>query len=467
MKRSEIAISASLVPLDYFMVILAGIASYYVRFWEPIAAIRPVIFHWEIGAFLDVLCLIALIWLGVFWLAGLYSMQGTRRTVDELSQIIMGSSTAIMVLMFMFFFSRNLFDSRFIILVGWFFSIIFIIIGRSVIRFIQHSLYSFNIGIHRIVVIGQNRLAEEFINSLTNDKKSGYRVVGQFSDFNSKTEKELEIMVTTDKFDEIMIATADLSATQKSKLSDFSYLWHVTMKYIAEIFDFPLNNFEINNIAGLPVVEVKKTRLDGWGKIYKRIFDIIVSALLIIILSPILLLVVVAIKIDSRGSIFFCYKRIGQYGKPFTYFKFRSMIKDAHKYRFDEKFLKENQNLRQGTPMMKFKNDPRVTRVGRFIRRFSIDELPELFNVFLGRMSMVGPRPHEVEEVAKYETTHKKVLTIKPGITGLAQVSGRSDLNFDDEVRLDISYMENWNLKLDIMILLKTPWAILKKRKAE
>ncbi|MFA4871506.1 MAG: sugar transferase, partial [Patescibacteria group bacterium] len=132
-----------------------------------------------------------------------------------------------------------------------------------------------------------------------------------------------------------------------------------------------------------------------------------------------------------------------------------------------ENFLKEHQNLRAGSPMMKFKNDPRITRSGKFIRRMSIDELPELFNVFIGKMSLVGPRPHEVEEVQKYQAFHKKVLTIKPGISGMAQVSGRSDLNFDDEVRLDIWYMENWSLKLDMMILFKTPLAVLKKRRAD
>jgi lipopolysaccharide/colanic/teichoic acid biosynthesis glycosyltransferase len=117
--------------------------------------------------------------------------------------------------------------------------------------------------------------------------------------------------------------------------------------------------------------------------------------------------------------------------------------------------------------MMKFKDDPRITRVGKIIRKVSIDELPELFNVFIGKMSLVGPRPHEVEEVEKYKTHHRKVLTIKPGMTGMAQVSGRSDLDFDEEIRLDIWYMENWSPKLDFMILLKTPWAVLKRRKTE
>ena len=143
------------------------------------------------------------------------------------------------------------------------------------------------------------------------------------------------------------------------------------------------------------------------------------------------------------------------------------MVKNAHQKRFDEDFLKSQENLRAGTPMIKFKDDPRITRVGKIIRRFSLDELPELFNVLIGKMSLVGPRPHEVEEVAKYNIRQKRVLTIKPGMTGMAQVAGRSDLDFNEEIRLDIWYMENWSPKLDWLILLKTPMAVLKKRKTE
>jgi lipopolysaccharide/colanic/teichoic acid biosynthesis glycosyltransferase len=124
-------------------------------------------------------------------------------------------------------------------------------------------------------------------------------------------------------------------------------------------------------------------------------------------------------------------------------------------------------NIREGGPLVKIKDDPRITRVGKFIRRFSIDELPELFLAFSGKMSLVGPRPHLPEEVAKYERHHKKVLTLKPGITGLAQISGRSDLSFEEEVRLDTYYIENWSFLLDLTILLRTPLAVLKGRKAE
>ena len=137
------------------------------------------------------------------------------------------------------------------------------------------------------------------------------------------------------------------------------------------------------------------------------------------------------------------------------------MIKDAHKYRFDPEFVKKYGNEREGTPLFKLKEDPRVTRVGCFIRKFSIDELPEFYLVFLGRMSLIGPRPHLPEEVAEYKPHQRRVLTIKPGITGLAQISGRADLDFEDEVRLDTYYIEHWSPWLDLTILFRTPFVVL------
>ena len=155
--------------------------------------------------------------------------------------------------------------------------------------------------------------------------------------------------------------------------------------------------------------------------------------------------------------------RIGQGGKPFPYFKFRSMVPGTHNMRYRELSEKDT---RKGAPVVKIENDPRITRVGGFIRKFSIDELPEFFLVLTGKMSLVGPRPHMPEEVAKYKPEHKKVLTIKPGITGLAQISGRADLDFDEEVRLDTYYIEHWSPWLDLYILFKTPIVVIFRKGA-
>jgi lipopolysaccharide/colanic/teichoic acid biosynthesis glycosyltransferase len=178
------------------------------------------------------------------------------------------------------------------------------------------------------------------------------------------------------------------------------------------------------------------------------------------------------IKLTSKGPIFFRKlpdstpsRRIGEDGVPFPYFKFRTMRHDAHDLRYDPDFQKEHGTLREG-PLVKIKNDPRVTPVGRFLRAWSIDELPEFFLVLKGDMSLVGPRPHLPEEVDMYKPHHRRVLSIKPGITGMAQISGRADLDFEDEVKIDTWYIEHWSPVLDLWILLKTPFVVLGRKGA-
>jgi exopolysaccharide biosynthesis polyprenyl glycosylphosphotransferase len=202
-------------------------------------------------------------------------------------------------------------------------------------------------------------------------------------------------------------------------------------------------------------VRIINTSLEGWGKIFKRIFDLVLSFLLLpffLILYPI---VAIFIKLDSKGPVIVKLQRVGEGGKLFYLYKFRSMIENAHQLKKDLLPLSE----RQG-PLFKLKNDPRITRVGKFLRRFRIDEVPQIINVLKGDMSLVGPRPHEPEEVEKYLPYQKRLLSIKPGITGLAQISGASDLPFEKEVDLDTYYIENWSLLFDIKILIRTAFKI-------
>ncbi len=198
----------------------------------------------------------------------------------------------------------------------------------------------------------------------------------------------------------------------------------------------------------------------------KRILDILGALFGLILFSPILILTAIAIKLDSRGTILFKYlddgsrvKRVGQHGRLFNFVKFRSMRSGTDSLRYMEL---ARHNTRNGGPLIKIKDDPRVTKVGKFIRKYSIDELPQLWNVLVGDMSLVGPRPHLPEEVRLYENHERVVLNVKPGITGLAQVNGRSRLTFKQEITWDSSYIEHWSLWLDIKILLKTIPVVLK-----
>ncbi|HOH85480.1 MAG TPA: sugar transferase, partial [bacterium] len=362
------------------------------------------------------------------------------------------------------------FSSRFIILVGWLLAWAYVSLARLIVRFIQKQLFRYGIGVHRVVIVGRGASADKLIKEWFSHRSRGYQVVKHYDDFSLEIAQELADYLQVKEIDEIIQADPNLSKAEVVRLYDFADEHHLTFKYIADLLDTKVLKTEVDEVAGIPVVEVKKTTLDGWGRIIKRLFDIVVSGILIIILSPVYLLTAIAIKLDSAGPVFFSRLddgsplcRIGQAGRKFRYLKFRSMAPGTDSLRYTEL---ADRNIRDDGPMVKIKDDPRITRVGKFIRRFSIDELPELFLVFIGSMSLVGPRPHLPEEVAKYQRHHKKVLTIKPGITGLAQVSGRSDLSFEEEVKLDVYYIENWSLARDIRILLRTPMAVLRHRQA-
>lgn len=471
MKRSELFFSFLLVPLDFLMITLAGISAYSIRYAEFMQGLRPVIFNLPFSEYLKIVLLFSFLWVIIFAFAGLYAIKGARRLINEIYKVILACSTGLILIVILIFIRRELFDSRFIVLAAWILAIIYISIARILVRLVQRALFKSGVGVHKVILVGNSKTTDNLISEFSSNKNSGYEVIKRLRDFNLETAQELAEYLKIKEADELIQSDPNLSKAETLRLYDFADEYNLTFKYAADLLGAKVLKTEVSEIAGVPIVEVKKTPLDGWGRIVKRIFDLAVSFLLVIILSPIMLLAAIAIKIDSCGSVFFSRKddgsplyRVGQGGRLFRYFKFRSMLPNTDSMRYNEL---ADKNTRSDGPMVKIKDDPRVTRVGKFIRRFSIDELSELFFVLTGEMSLVGPRPHLPEEVAKYEHHHKKVLTIKPGITGLAQISGRSDLTFEDEVKLDIYYIENWTLALDLAILLRTPIAVLKARKVE
>ena len=463
MKRSELTFTLALVPFDYLALLAAGIAAYFSRFHPAFTAIRPIIFDLTLQGYLKVVTPMVIVFVLVFAAAGLYGV--TRRSIaSELSRIVLACSASMALVFAISFFSRVLFESRFIAIAGWGLAILFVALERLVVRGLQRSLLRLGIGTHRIVIIGKTSAAEALVKEFNQKKRLGFLVVGHYKDFTKALAKELREMKWDDKIDEIVLANPEASRQETLEIIAFTEQEHLGFRYCADLFTAAIGRSIIHTYAGIPVIEVQKTPLDGWGAIYKRAFDVTGSLLLILLSSPIMLTTAMAVKLDSRGPVFFALddgslsRRVGQGGRPFTYFKFRSMRPGTHALRYSEL---ADADTRRGSPLVKIKNDPRITRVGRFIRKFSIDELPEFFLVLRGHMSLVGPRPHLPEEVDRYKPEQRKVLTIKPGITGMAQISGRADLDFDDEVRLDTYYIEHWSPWLDLYILLKTPWVVL------
>jgi exopolysaccharide biosynthesis polyprenyl glycosylphosphotransferase len=228
---------------------------------------------------------------------------------------------------------------------------------------------------------------------------------------------------------------------------------------VPDLFQLSLNRVEFSNMAGIPMFSVREVRISPLERVIKRAIDLAITLLAAVPVLIVTGLIVLAIRLESPGPVLFWQERIGMKGKPFKMVKFRSMVVDAE----SQKEQLRQMNEASG-PIFKIKNDPRLTRVGRIIRRLSFDELPQLYNVFKGEMSLVGPRPALPEEVAAYQPWHMQRLEVKGGITGLWQVSGRSDLTFDEQCLLDIYYIENWSLSLDFRLMLQTiPYSLFGK----
>ncbi len=459
------------IPVDFTLLIVAGLSAYYLRFSEWTVSWRPVIFDLPMADYFQSLLIISALWIVIFALSGLYQIRSARKLAQEIHRIIIACAVGFALVSLIIFFRRDLFDSRFIVLAGFVFSIIYISLAHAFIRWLQRRLYIYGIGVRKVILVGNSKTTDNLMTEFSSNRKAGYEVIKRIRDFSLATAQELIELVKDREVDEIIQSDPNLSKAEMLRLYDFANDHHITFRYVADLLEVKVLRTEVTELIGVPIIEVKRTTLDGWGKVYKRLFDIIASSLLILIFSPLILIIALIIRFDSRGPIFFSRRddgshlyRVGEGGRPFKYFKFRSMIPNSDSMRYKEL---ADKNIRADGPMVKIKDDPRVTRVGNFIRRYSIDELPELFLVLMGRMSLVGPRPHLPEEVAKYENFHRKTLTIKPGITGLAQISGRSDLLFEEEAKLDIYYIENWSLLLDLSILLKTPLAIFRHREAE
>jgi exopolysaccharide biosynthesis polyprenyl glycosylphosphotransferase len=480
MKRSEFLLTAFLVPLDLLMIVAAFLAAYYLRFAQGQATVLTEVF-WPIHQYLAFVGVIIPFWLVVFALSGLYSVKKTWRAWEEFSSIFVGVAGGTILVIAWPFLTRQDFFSRLIVIYLFILALLFVTVGRTLLRTVRQWLYRYGIGVHRLVIIGTNGVADRFIREIQADTSLGFRVVGRISGQKGSTyaqakttipllgrvADDLEEITKGIELDDILIADPELAKSTVLSVLEFAEQHGLNFSQTPNLLDVHSMNIAVQELAGLPILEYRRTSLEGWGMILKRIIDLGVSTCLILLTSPVMLLAAIAIKLDSRGPVFFHQlddgsptMRIGQHGKPFRYFKFRSMQPRSHSLRYT---ALQAQNVRSG-PLVKIKDDPRITRVGKWLRKLSVDELPELFLVWIGKMSLVGPRPHLPEEVAKYAEHHRRVLMTKPGMTGMAQVSGRSDLDFDEEVRLDTYYIENWSFWLDLRILLRTPLAVLASR---
>lgn len=473
MKRSELFLSAIRVPLDYGMIVLAAIAAFMIR---DLPETRVLFELGRIGRvfsfdeYIRIALWVAPFFLLIYAFEGLYAIRTTRRFWQEAYQVLVATTLALVVLIIAVFLKREWFSSRFIILLAWALSVLFVVFGRFLIYSIQRwLLVSRGIGVHRVLLVGRNGALLRLKRIFSMKPWLGYRVVATMGTVSIREIKDIRAQLGVD---EVIVCDPSVPDEEQTKLLDYCQVNNIAYKYLPTTLQ--TSRFSIRMFEGEPFIEAEHTPLDGWGKILKRAFDIVGSILLITLFSPVMLIIAMLIKIEDRkGPVIYKNRRIGENGNEFLVFKFRYMRwehcitrenPDFEKAVLYEKQLIAERNVRDNV-LYKIKDDPRKMRVGAFIERYSLDELPQFFNVLLGSMSLVGPRPHQEREVEKYKEYHRRLLTIKPGITGMAQVSGRSDLAFEDEYKLDIFYIENWSLWLDILLCLKTLRVLLRRRR--
>ncbi len=471
MKKPEITFGILKIPIDFLMTLLAILAAYYLRI--QLAPHTAPILDGTLPTFLEQLFFglkAGALFVFIQAIGQNYRLSKTINFSKTIWKVTLLWIVWVMAIISYYFYIRNFPFSRLAMVYGWSLTLIFVVFGRRLIFHIQKFTQKLGIGKNHLIFIGDNKITKELTNLFKKDVS--YEIVGIVTEkktTNSKaigTLSQLEYIIKNKKVDEI-IQTKPLSSESKNEeILRLCELYHVSYRFVPNLMEVQRSNIEINTVSTIPIISLKPTALDGWGKVYKRAFDVTASAFGLIILSPILLAVAIVIKIDSKGPILFtkldngsAVKRVGKHGKLFKFYKFRSMKPKTDNLRYTEL---ADQNIRTDGPLVKIENDPRITRMGKFIRKTSLDELPQLWSVLIGTMSLVGPRAHLPEEVKKYENRHRFVLTIKPGITGLPQVSGRSDLNFEEEVRLDRYYIENWSLWFDIKIIFRTVFTILK-----
>ncbi|TSD02275.1 MAG: Exopolysaccharide biosynthesis polyprenyl glycosylphosphotransferase [Parcubacteria group bacterium Athens0714_25] len=474
MKRSELFFSAIQVPADFVMIVLAALSAFFIRENPEVTkffSLQPLEFHdVHFQDYIRLAFSAAPFFLVIYALEGLYDIRVTRKFWKETFKVFTATSIGLVIIIIAIFLKREWFSSRFIILAAWFIAVFYVVLARYILHKIQlWLLRSRGIGIHRVLLIGHNGKVDEVCRTIKLNRNLGYRIVDIINTAQLKVIKQIR---KEKGVDEIILCSPSIPDDELEKVIDFCAINNIAYKFIPTTLQ--TSKYKVGVLNGEPIIEVMNTPLDGWGRIAKRVFDIIFSIIFIIFTSPVMLIVALLIKLEDRkGPVIYKNERIGADGRKFFAYKFRYMKweyniskdnPDFEKALEFERQLIAEKSVRQG-PLYKIKNDPRKTKVGNFIEKYSIDEFPQFFNVLFGSMSLVGPRPHQKREVEKYMEYHRRLLTIKPGITGMAQVSGRSDLDFEDEYKLDLFYIENWSLALDIQIILKTVGVLLRRRK--
>ncbi len=439
------------VVCDATVIYFSFLFAYWVRFTSGIMAAPKGVPSVDI--YTRVLPVVVLIFLGACKWAGLYEVHPVVHSEDDFINVFKGVFVATIFTISATFLYREYSYSRLVLVFAFFINLFALYLFRCLLRVLRVRFFTPFSRDAGVLIIGEAKAKESLERNLL-----------RHGDFDVYFTPEIDIeeisgIVENNRVEEIVMT--DPAAPKKKILELISFCEDndIEFKMVPDMIELKMGEMNIDSYFGVPVLKLKHPLFEPSNYYFKRSYDILFSFIFLVLAAPFLILVSLLIYIDNPGPVFYYHRRRGYRGRDFNFYKFRSMVIDA-----DKKLKSLMKHNERGEQAFKIRKDPRITRVGRFIRNFSIDEIPQLFNVLKGDMSLVGPRPQVLWEAEGYDEEAKRRLSILPGITGLWQVSGRSDLSYREMIRLDLYYLENWTPGFDIKILLKTlPVVLLRK----
>ncbi len=452
------------IASDILLINLSMLLAYWVRY--ELQWFRDVSYHHPLSAYVPFSLLFTALMLLTFWIDKVYQRWHRRSWLDQVYHIINGAARAVVVLFAVTFFLdifRPLQYSRALFLQAGLIVIVLLSLARQAQNIIVGWLRARGSGIARVVIVGAGEVGRTVMRTIVARPELGYRIVGFVDDNPQKSltnlgrlkalgpVSNLPHIIEQEEVDEVIITLPWMYHRKIMSIVHECTRRQVNARIVPDLFQMSLSQVDVDDLGGIPVIGVREVKFGRGALLIKRGMDILGAVVGLTLGAPILGLIALAIRLDSPGPVIFRQTRVGKDGKTFEIVKFRSMREGAEEEQEQLWELNEADGL-----FFKMRDDPRVTRVGRFLRRKSLDELPQFWNVLLGEMSLVGPRPNTPAEVRRYSEWHKKRLQVLPGMTGLWQTSGRSLISFDEMVLLDIYYIENWSLWLDLKILLRT-----------
>jgi exopolysaccharide biosynthesis polyprenyl glycosylphosphotransferase len=455
-----------LVALDLAMVNLAFYLAWYARYRLGLFVALDPGNYVDHDVYVGLQVTLSLVFASIVAMRGLYRVPRAASALDDFSTIFTVAGLAVMLVFAGSTFVRYPAESRLTLIFAWALITVLVVLARANWQWILGVLHQRGIGVERTLVVGDNTVGRMIMQALTGRPYLGYLVAGFLStdsktDFgrfrNLGTPDELARAISQERIAQVVIALPSASHEAIMRIVDHCRRDGVQFRLVPDLYEVSLGRLDLDTVSGIPLIGLKNPAIRGVNFLAKRIIDASLAMIFLVLFSWLFAFIAALIWMEDRGgSPLYGQVRIGRGGRPFTMQKFRSMRPDA-----DEQLAELLAHNEAEGPIFKMRDDPRRTRIGAFLRRWSIDEWPQLWNVLTGDMSLVGPRPATPREVAQYEEWQLHRLDAPPGITGLWQVSGRSELGFSEQVLMDIMYIENWSLGLDLRILLRTIPAVL------